>query len=179
MTKYLYEVFEDIAKSANQEEAINKVKLYNDELRQRNPADAMAFRTVFKGTVDTDLIWVLPKSDPPFQPADEHNAPRNLYREIGKMAGYFLEGNRNCIQNRTKREGLYLQFLESLHPEDAKLVIDMIKGDSRHKHITVSVARGAFGDTFLEEDRRAAVKKVQEHRQEADRLEQAIAKATS
>ena len=155
MQRYLYEVFEDISKSKTKEEAVEKVKQYNEIMSKTSERDALAFRTLFKGTVDLAVIWGLPKYEPKYIACQEHNAPSNLYREITKNVSYFADGAPDYIPDRKKRELMYIKLLEAIAPKDAQLVLDMVRQKSSYKHITATVAREAFGDDFLAMDKLA------------------------
>ena len=75
-----------------------------------------------------DARWTfdLPETAPPYNPSDIHESHGLLYREMRKMP-YFVEQSPDGKQiNRMRKESLFIQMLESVDAEDAKLVLRMV-----------------------------------------------------
>ena len=64
-----------------------------------------------------------------------------LYREIRKMQ-YFIKGKNNV--HPIKRETLFIQMLESLQQDEAKLVLAMKDKTMPYKGITLKLVQEAF-----------------------------------
>ena len=150
--KYLHEIFEDISLAKNRAEAADKIKKYMAILSDR---EALAVRDVLKGALDPRIIWRLPTNVPEYRACEEHNAPTNIMRETGKFR-YLVEGTRESIDQLDKREKMYYGILESIHPQDANIMISMVRKETPvggFKHLTKETLKIAFGDNFFEEDR--------------------------
>lgn len=67
-----------------------------------------------------DYKMLLPDGDPPFRPAAEPMGmtPVNLFSEIKKMYVFCRKDLTNI-----KRESLFVSMLESVHPEEAKVLL--------------------------------------------------------
>ena len=135
MAKRVYEVIEEAQKK--------RTKAGKIEVFQKN--DSWALRDVLRGTFDTAIEWNIPPGEPPYQPSEAHNHPTELIREHTKFK-YFIRGFKVSESlNTMKRESLYIGLLEGVHPEDAKLVIDMTNKNAP-KYITRQIVEEAFPD---------------------------------
>jgi len=115
--KYVFEMLNEVKDAKSSEDKVATLKKYN----------IWALKDVLKGTYDTSLEWVIPKGKPPFEPNQGHNAPANLLQEH-KQFKYFVEGKLSAELTKVRREMLYIKLLESVHPKDAEVVINMTIG---------------------------------------------------
>lgn len=132
MAKYVFEVLEEVSKTSKKAEKVN--------ILRKN--DSQALRDIIFGSMDARLLWNIPAGEPPYTPAEEHNAPTNLLRERTKFM-YFAKGGKGDRMQKFKRERLFLELLEGIHPEDAKLVINMVNKKTP-KGLTKPVVKEAF-----------------------------------
>ena len=108
-------IFEDVA-SANSLEARKKVLLENES----NP-----LKDLLKYAFHPDIKFALPTGAPPYKTIgspDEYN-PTYLYPNIKKFYLYIEGGHDGLTQLR--REQLFVTMLESLHPKEAAVVIQV------------------------------------------------------
>lgn len=150
--KFVHEIFEDISKANTQKDAAEKLKQYSRELSQN---EMRVINGIIKGALDRTIVWLIPTGAPPYTACEEHNIPVNIYKEFPKRILWFMEGNKK-IENRVKRESLYIRFLETIHPKDAQIIIDMVGKEINYKHLTPTVVRLAYGDNFFTEDKQKA-----------------------
>ena len=88
--------------------------------------ESWALKDVLRGFFDTTLEWTLPKgATPPFTPSHIHNHPKSL-RRANRDFKYLVKGGPGDDLNTWKRENIFIGMLETIHPEDAKLVVKMI-----------------------------------------------------
>ena len=64
---------------------------------------------------------------------------------MAKKLDLFIEGGRP-VATQTKREMLFIEMLESVHPEDAKILLNMVQKSAPVKGITKAVVKQAFPD---------------------------------
>jgi hypothetical protein len=113
---------------------IEKQKTKVGQIKAILDNDSEALRTVFEFTFDPMLQWLVPDTDPPYRPLTEAiDQEGNFYREIKKLV-YFTNTPEGLNTRQVKREQLYIQVLESIDAEDAKLLLRM-----RRKEIKVMV----------------------------------------
>lgn len=132
VSKYIHEVLALIDKAASKKEKI--------ELLQKH--DSMVLKNVLIGTFDDSIEWELPSGTPPYTPCDEHNAPSNLTRQLNNLP-YFIKGQKKDML-KIKREMMFIRLLESIHPEDAKIVLAMVAKKLPVKGLTKALVKEAF-----------------------------------
>lgn len=131
MKKRLSLVFAELAKTNSKKAKLNI-------LREN---DSPALQTIFKYMFDPNIQWLLPEGAPPYkQSKNVEEAETILYSEIRKLYLFVKGGNDSLKQS--KRETLFIQMLEMLHPEDAELIINV--KDKKVKGITSSLIKEAY-----------------------------------
>jgi hypothetical protein len=86
---------------------------------------------------------LLPVGVPPYKPSEYLDQQGNLYRNIRKI-NLFVEGGDHPDMHPIKRETLFIQFLEGLDPEDAKLICSIKDKRIPYKGITLKLVNTAF-----------------------------------
>lgn len=83
-----------------------------------------ALKTIIGYALDPGVTWKIPSGAPPYRPlhaaADQEG---KLYSEVQRMFIYFVDSPEHRTIAQTKREQLFIQVLESIDAEDAKLVL--------------------------------------------------------
>lgn len=108
-------------------------------------------KTVLKYTFHKDIQFELPKGAPPYK---EMETPENwghnrLPRELRKFQ-YFVTGNN---LNPIKREALFIEVLESVSPEEAKLVLMMKEKKLNYKGINRKLIEEALPEILQGESK--------------------------
>ena len=105
--------------------------------------DIPAFTDILRGTFDESLQFLLPEGKPPYTPNRPESTPSTLLREHRKF-GYFVKGGPGRDMQAFKREQMFIQLLESVHPDDALLVLSMIAKKSPVKGLTKKLVQEAI-----------------------------------
>jgi hypothetical protein len=127
-------VFEVLKKVADAKEASEKISLLKSN-------DTPALRTILQGCYNPNIKLNLPETDPPYTPNQPQSVPYNLLSRW-KDFGYFV-GSKSAKLGKIKTESIFIQLLEAIHPEDAKVVLQM-KSKKPFDGLDVSVVREAF-----------------------------------
>jgi hypothetical protein len=97
----------------------------------------------------------LPAGEPPYKPTELVDAEALIYKEIRKANNLLTtESGGNPNIHRIKKETMFIQMLEYVHPDDAKLLVAMKDKKCPIKNITYKLV----SDTF--ENMLPAVKKA-------------------
>ena len=93
---------------------------------------------------DDDIVSLLPKGAPPYKKDDmpaghNHSDLHKKYRQFA----YFFKGKYTDM-NQIKREGLYIQMLEAIHPSEAEVLIAAINKDLSYKGLTKKLVMDTF-----------------------------------
>lgn len=135
----LHKVLEEAAEAATRVEKIEVLQKYN----------SLALRDFLRGSFDESIQWNLPKGEPPFEPFDLDNKQRQrpmyMHKQTQKLK-YFVVGGPGDNMMQPKRERLFIELLETIHPEDAKLLCYMKdkEMDGKYKGITKALVEKAF-----------------------------------
>ena len=96
---------------------------------------------------DERVKWAVPEEDPPYTPLSiqdgAEEAAGMLYSEQRKFY-LFVHRPGHPEPNQLKREQLFIEMLERIHPEDAKLVL-LLKSKKLPKGITKELIEEAWG----------------------------------
>jgi len=134
MARSLPLIFEDVA-AAKSFQARKKVLLEHES----NP-----LKELLKYAFHPDIKFLLPPGKPPYKTVgspDEYN-PTYLYPNIRKFYLYVEGGHEGLTPLR--REQLFIQMLESLHPKEADLVIQIKDKKLNYRGLTYKLIKETF-----------------------------------
>ena len=107
--------------------------------------DSQPLRQILKGAFDPKIKCDLPEGTPPYS---ENDAPAGtehttLYTEARRLY-YFVDGA--ATLSKTKKETMFIQMLESLHADDAKVLIAVKEKtlNKVYKGLTAECVKEAF-----------------------------------
>jgi hypothetical protein len=89
--------------------------------------ECRGLKDVLRGAFDDKIVWSLPLGAPKYQSSlsAEGNAPSDLKRRTPEFR-YMVKGIPDSDGlHPLRRESLFLQMLEGIHPKDADMIIDM------------------------------------------------------
>ena len=127
-------IFEDVA-AANSIKARKKVLLENE---------SEPLKEILKYAFHPDIKFALPPGKPPYKTIgspEEYN-PTYLYPNIRKFYLYIEGGHDGLTQLR--REQLFVQMLESLHPKEAEVVIQIKDKKLNYRGLTYALVKTTF-----------------------------------
>ena len=130
----VYEVLERFEKLKTRQEKISHLQQHNSH----------ALQSVLRGTFDDKVQWLLPAGDPPYTPAQVASVPSNLLKQHTKLM-FFVKGVKQAEDLPAfKRERIFLDMLESIHPEDAQVLLKMKDKKPPAKGLTKNLVKEAF-----------------------------------
>jgi len=110
-----------------------------DWLRKNN---SVALESMLRGAYDPKIVWLLPEGIPPYKPNDLVDQHHRLFTEARKLYLFIEGGNPNLKQVR--REQLFIELLETVDPEDAKLLLSVKEKHIPYPGVTIEVVTKAF-----------------------------------
>ncbi len=149
---YLPELFTEVCKQKTNSAKVELLRKYS----QKNREHFEVLRDFIQCTFHPAVVLDLPETDPPYETTfpDFNLAPNTLHR-VFKRIPYFVKGQQQYIAEKTKRERLYIQTLESLYKPDAELFL-MIKDKkidtTKYKGLTEKLFREAFPQMLPEKE---------------------------
>ena len=125
-------ISEVLQKAHNAKTKAQKIKILRDN-------DSQTLRSIFIINYDDSLQCLLPEGTPPFK---ENEAPEGTehtkLEKEGRILHHFFKGGSNIP--RIRREQMFIQLLEGLHPDEAKVVI-LAKDGILNKRYKITKAR--------------------------------------
>jgi hypothetical protein len=130
----LVTIFADVAKAKNKKE--------KKEILLKHGNNG-ALRELLKYTYDPNIKFLLPPGDPPYKSVvDETENPTYLYGLMRKLYLFVEGGNPNLNQQR--REYLFIELLESVHPKEAELLLQMKDKKLKCNGLTYNLVKETF-----------------------------------
>lgn len=116
MVLMIHEVLEKVAAAQTRKEKSEILLKHN----------SLALRDILKGAFDDSIEFILPDGAPPY---DADDAPagysRSSLQHQTKKFRYFVKGGPGERLQTVRRERMFVEILESVHPKEAELVILM------------------------------------------------------
>jgi len=128
-------------------EAASKARLKADKIKVLKDHDSWALRDVLRATYDSKIEFLIPDGEPPYTPNKPESVPSNLLRKNVDFK-YIVKGGIREDMPAFKREKIYIGLLESIHPKDAKVVINMVNRKRPAPGITENIVKEAFPSLF-------------------------------
>ena len=106
--------------------------------------ETFGLRTVLQGAYHPDFVLQLPPGAPPYNEDSGPlgHTPSTLEGEARKFM-YFVSGP-NFIQDKKKREDIFIQMLESVHPTEAAIILAVKDKSLNVKGLTYDLVRDTF-----------------------------------
>ena len=136
----VFEILEKVSKAQTKDERVKLLKTH----------ECISLRDLLRGTYDDAIQWNLPEGEPPYTPNRPESVPSTLHR-VHRNFKYFVKGLRESENlNKIRREAMFIEMLEAVHPEDAKLLLCMInKKKLPVKGLTKKLVQEVFPNLIL------------------------------
>lgn len=115
MRLMIHEILEKAAEAKNKEE---KIKI----LQENNH---LALRDILRGAMDDSIQFILPEGNPPHSDPEKMGYSRNSLFNQTKRFKYFIKGGPGENMSAPKREKMFINILENIHPKEGELLIKM------------------------------------------------------
>jgi|TARA_R110000796_G_scaffold114385_1_gene226122 hypothetical protein len=104
----------------------SELKSKKDKVEFLRAKASKPLRNILKVTYDKTMELNIPNVAPPYLPSVHPDSHGMLFRETRKLP-YFVKGYDGDNIHPIRREALFIQMLEAVDPDDAKLLCDMIR----------------------------------------------------
>jgi len=132
---------------------LGKIKSKKDKVAHLREYNSDSLRMIIKSSFDPKIKWALPAGEVPYRAneAPEGTEHGMLSYEARKLYHYIEGGNPTLSQN--KRELMFVQLLENLHPDEADIIVaakDKVL-HQKYKGLSKNVVMEAFDwdDNFM------------------------------
>ena len=135
MNLSIYEQFKDVDKQKTKKDKIAKLQQYFNESK------AMAI--ILDLTYNPKIQWLLPPGSPPYNPTDQIDR-QNVLKNDARKLQYFINTREGNNMKPLRRETMFIELLEAVDKNDAKLLISIKDGKLPFKGITKKLIQDAF-----------------------------------
>ena len=125
---------------------VEKAKTKDQKKETLIKYDNSALRELLRYAFDPNLKFLLPTGSPPHRYAgdtDEPN-PTYLYGLVRKLY-LFVEGGNPALK-QARREYLFIEMLESIHPSEAELLLQVKDKKVKCRGLTYNLVKDTFPD---------------------------------
>jgi len=135
---FMHEILDHVTKQRSKVKKLDALKEYQCD----------ALKSLLIWNFDDTVISLLPEGVVPFEPNEvpvgtDHTSLRKEYRNLY----HFVKGGNDSL-SKTRRESMFIQVLEGLHPHEANLLC-MVKDkvlQTQFKGLTRALVEEAFPD---------------------------------
>jgi len=147
----LHEIFEQVSEAST---PTGKIAILHEN-------DSQGLQVFLRCVYDDSVEWLVPDTVPPYEQNDAPEwdlADMRLEQEMPKIGRFIQVNGQTPVQGRdltrTRREQLFIQLLEGLHPTEANLLLSSVKDKNRvsksrlkqYKGLTERLVKKAFPD---------------------------------
>ena len=122
--------------------------------------ETFGLRTVLQGAYHPDIVLQLPPGSPPYNEDSGPlgHTPSPLEFESKKFV-YFVSGP-TFVQDKKKREDIFIQMLESVHPTEAAIILAVKDKSLNVKGLTYDLVKDVFPQLGLPDLSSEKIKEV-------------------
>lgn len=125
----VHEILEKTSEFKTQAEKVEYLQQHGDNQILLN---------IFRMAWNDNIQWSMPEGAPPYEPSESPTS--NLYK-VNKYIGQFLAGSKTP---QLKKETLFVRILQSIPPEEAKILIAAKDKKQPYKGVTKATVTKAF-----------------------------------
>jgi len=134
---FVHEILELVSKQRSRAKKVEVLKKYED----------LSLKTLFIWNFDDTVVSMIPPGEVPYNPNEvpvgtDHTSLRREYRHLYN----FVKGGNDGLSS-LRRETMFIQMLEGLHPEEAKILCLVKDKNLQTKYkLTYDVVAEAYSD---------------------------------
>lgn len=134
MNLMIHEILEKAAAESKKEDKIAVLRKHN----------CLALRDVLRAAFDDTIVFLLPPGAPEYENklSTDGNAAASLHGLTTRFT-YLVKGGKGDKLQPVKRERMFLEIIEGVHPKEAEMVIAMKdkKFEGRYKGVTKNLVK--------------------------------------
>ena len=126
-------------------EQFTKLKTREEKVKHLQKHKSPALLDLIRCSLDPRIIFQLPPGSPPYGPNKPESVPNTLLKQNKHLTFWVKggQGDRGKVPSY-KREKIFLDVLESIHPKDAEILILAKEKKPLCKGLTYNLASKAF-----------------------------------
>ena len=131
-------------------EMVGKAKTREEKRDILKKRENFGTKAILQLNYHPDVKWYLPSGAPPYTPGQvADSTPNSLHFEIKKL-DYFVDPSPHNLP-LLRREGMFVDLLERLDPNDAKLILAIKDRKLSYKGLSYKLVRDTWPDLLPEQ----------------------------
>lgn len=133
--KTFYEMLDEVDRQTSKKKRIEVLHSYSSPNLKR----------ILDSCFNPNVTWLLPEGAPPYKPCpdDPGSLVLRLVQDIRKLDIFTNSGKYPNLKAKI-REQIFIEFIESLHPTDAKLLLAIKDKQMPFQNVTKELVAEAF-----------------------------------
>jgi hypothetical protein len=124
---------------------INKIKSKPERIKELSKyQNDFSIKAILDMVYNPQIEFLLPETDPPYKPLEKENDAQNILKHDVRKMKYYINTPEGKNLRQLKRETIFIEMLESVDPDDAKLLLSVKNKKLPYKSITKDVVAKAF-----------------------------------
>ncbi len=126
-------------------ELVGKAKTREEKRQILTDRDNFATRALLQLNYHPDVKWHLPPGNPPYTPGQvADSTPNSLHFEVKKL-DYYVDPSPHKLP-MLRRESMFVELLERVDPNDAKLIIAVKDRKLSYKGLSYKLVKDTWPD---------------------------------
>ncbi len=126
-------------------ELVGKAKTREEKRQVLTDRDNFATRALLQLNYHPDVKWYLPPGAPPYTPGQvADSTPNSLHFEVKKL-DYYVDPSPHDLP-MLRRESMFVELLERVDPNDAKLIIAVKDRKLSYKGLSYKLVKDTWPD---------------------------------
>jgi hypothetical protein len=121
-----------------------KTKAKKISMLQQYSKESKALKIVVELAYDNGWQWLLPDTDPPYNASPREADLQHVLKADARRLQYFVNTPEGKAMKPLRRETMFIEFLESVDPLDAKLILAAKSKKLPFKTVTKKLITEAF-----------------------------------
>lgn len=135
MNLSVYEMLEIVDKESNKAKKIAKLREFSN---------TKALMVLLDFALDSGWKWLLPEGNPPYSPSAKEADLQHVLKSDYRRLQYFVNTPQGKVMKPLRRETMFVEMLEAVDYNDAKLLIAAKDKKLPFKSITKKLVMEAF-----------------------------------
>ena len=126
-------------------ELVGKAKTREEKRQVLKDRENFATKALLQLNYHPDVKWYLPPGNPPYTPGQvADSTPNSLHFEVKKL-DYYVDPSPHDLP-LLRRESMFVQLLERLDPNDAKLILAVKDQKLSYKGLSYKLVKDTWDD---------------------------------
>lgn len=122
----------------------SEIKSRQERIQYLQKNQSTPLLMILQYALDPNIKWILPEGEPPFKKNDLVDQEGILFTESRRLKNWIKGVNPDFERQELRNQAQFINLLENIDPEDAKLLVAAKDKKIPYKGITYKLVKEAF-----------------------------------